>query len=79
MWRSLIIEPITPVSNRYCRPYLKVAFGRDVATTPNSYGVEYANGRSASIIVEGNEVGKIGEISDFVRQSHRIRVPVASL
>jgi phenylalanyl-tRNA synthetase beta subunit len=28
--------------------------------------------------VEGKEVGKIGEISDLVRQSHRIRVPVAA-
>jgi phenylalanyl-tRNA synthetase beta subunit len=58
--------------------YFKVAFGRDVTTTPNSYDGEYANGRSASIIVEGKEVGKIGEISDLVRQSHRIRVPVAA-
>jgi phenylalanyl-tRNA synthetase beta chain len=58
--------------------FLRVAFGKDVATTPNSYSGEYTIGRSASIIVEGNEVGKIGEISDFVRQSHRIRVPVAA-
>jgi phenylalanyl-tRNA synthetase beta chain len=58
--------------------YFKVAFGRDITTTPNSYDGEYANGRSASIIVEGKEVGKIGEISDLVRQSHRIRVPVAA-
>ena len=40
--------------------------------------MEYTIGRSASIKVEGNEVGKIGEISDFVRQSHRVRVPVAA-
>lgn len=58
--------------------FLRVAFGKNVATTPNSYSGEYTTGRSASIIVEGNEVGKIGEISDFVRQSHRIRVPVAA-
>jgi phenylalanyl-tRNA synthetase beta chain len=58
--------------------YFKVAFGRDVTTTPNSYDGEYADGRSASIMVEGKEVGKIGEISDLVRQSHRIRVPVAA-
>ena len=58
--------------------FLKVAFGKDIVTTPNSYGVEYTIGRSASIKVEGNEVGKIGEISDFVRQSHRVRVPVAA-
>lgn len=58
--------------------YFKVAFGSDVTTTPNSYDGEYADGRSASIMVEGKEVGKIGEISDLVRQSHRIRVPVAA-
>jgi phenylalanyl-tRNA synthetase beta chain len=58
--------------------FLKVAFGKDVATTPNSYSGEYTNGRSANIMVEGSEVGKIGEISDFVRQNHRIRVPVAA-
>jgi phenylalanyl-tRNA synthetase beta chain len=58
--------------------FLKVAFGKDVATRPNSYSEEYANGRSANIIVEGSDVGKIGEISDFVRQNHRIRVPVAA-
>ena len=54
--------------------FLKVAFGKNVVTTPNSYAVEYTVGRSASIIVEGNEVGNIGEISDSVRYSHRIRV-----
>jgi phenylalanyl-tRNA synthetase beta chain len=58
--------------------FLKVAFGKNVVTTPSSYAVEYNVGRSANIIVEGNEVGKIGEISDSVRQSHRIRVPVAA-
>ncbi len=58
--------------------FLKVAFGKNVVTTPSSYAVEYTVGRSANIIVEGNEVGKIGEISDSVRQSHRIRVPVAA-
>jgi phenylalanyl-tRNA synthetase beta subunit len=29
-------------------------------------------------MVEGKIVGRIGEISDSVRQSHRIRVPVAA-
>jgi phenylalanyl-tRNA synthetase beta chain len=58
--------------------FLKVTFGKDVETTPNSSKGEYATGRSASIIVEGKEVGKIGEISDFVRQIHRIRVPVTA-
>ena len=58
--------------------FLKVAFGKDVVTTPNCYDGEYAIDRSASVIVEENEVGKIGEINDFVRQSHRIRVPVAA-
>ena len=58
--------------------FLKVAFGKNVVTTPSSYAVEYTTGRAAKIMVEGNEVGKIGEISDSVRQSHRIRVPVAA-
>ncbi len=57
---------------------LKVSFGKEVTTTPNSYSGEYSEARSASIIVEGIEVGKIGEINDFVRQTHRIRVPVAA-
>jgi phenylalanyl-tRNA synthetase beta chain len=58
--------------------FLKVAFGKEAVTTPLAYSVEYAKGRSAGIVVEGNTVGKIGEISGFVRQSHRIRVPIAA-
>jgi phenylalanyl-tRNA synthetase beta chain len=59
--------------------FLKVAFGKDAVTVPpNSSSGEYADGRSADIILEGSIVGKIGEISDFARQSHRIRVPVAA-
>ncbi|MGI0042360.1 MAG: phenylalanine--tRNA ligase subunit beta [Nitrososphaeraceae archaeon] len=58
--------------------FLKVAFGKDVTTIPSSHSGEYANGRSADIMLEGKIVGRIGEISDFVRQSHRIRVPVAA-
>ena len=59
--------------------FLKVAFGKDAVTgPPNSSSGEYADGHSADIILEGNIVGKIGEISDFARQSHRIRVPVAA-
>jgi len=59
--------------------FLKVAFGKDAETTPpNSHSREYSNGRSADIIMEGSVVGKIGEISDFARQNHRIRVPVAA-
>lgn len=58
--------------------FLKVGFGKDVITIPSSHSGEYANGRSADIMVEGKIVGRIGEISDFVKQSHRIRVPVAA-
>lgn len=58
--------------------FLKVAFGKDVTTIPSSHSGEYANGRSADIVVEGKIAGRIGEISDSVRQSHRIRVPVAA-
>ena len=58
--------------------FLKVAFGKDVTTIPSSQSGEYANGRSADIMVEGKIVGRIGEISDSVMQSHRIRVPVAA-
>lgn len=57
---------------------MKVAFGKDVTTIPSSHSGEYTNGRSADIMVEGKIVGRIGEISDFVRQSHRMRVPVAA-
>ncbi|HZD36430.1 MAG TPA: phenylalanine--tRNA ligase subunit beta [Nitrososphaeraceae archaeon] len=57
---------------------LKVAFGKEVGTTPLDYGGGYASGRSASILVGENNVGKIGEISDFVKRNHRIRVPVAA-
>jgi phenylalanyl-tRNA synthetase beta chain len=58
--------------------FLTAAFGKGVVTTPMAFGGEYTNGRSASIIVEENDVGKIGEISDPVRQNYRIRVPVAA-
>ena len=59
--------------------FLKVAFGKDAVTAPpNSSSGEYSDGRSADIILEGSIVGKIGEISDFARESHRIRVPVAA-
>lgn len=58
--------------------FLKVTFGKEVGTTPVDYREGYACGRSASIVVGGNNVGKIGEISDFVKQNHRIRVPIAA-
>jgi phenylalanyl-tRNA synthetase beta chain len=58
--------------------FMKIGFGKDVLTSPSSYSEEYAKARSASIIVDGSEVGKIGEISDLVRQNHKIRVPVAA-
>jgi phenylalanyl-tRNA synthetase beta chain len=58
--------------------FLKVGFGKDVITIPSSHSGEYAKGRSADIVVEGKIVGRIGEISDFVKQRHRIRVPVAA-
>ncbi|MGH9924825.1 MAG: phenylalanine--tRNA ligase subunit beta [Nitrososphaeraceae archaeon] len=58
--------------------FLKVGFGKDVITIQSSHSGEYANGRSADIMVEGKIVGRIGEISDFVKQRHRIRVPVAA-
>lgn len=58
--------------------FLKVGFGKDVITIQSSHSGEYTNGRSADIMVEGKIVGRIGEISDFVKQRHRIRVPVAA-
>ena len=57
--------------------FLKTAFGKDV-TTRNSHNGMYATGRSATIEIDGRNVGNIGEISDVVKQNHRIRAPVAA-
>lgn len=58
--------------------FMKIAFDKDVLTNPSPYSGEYSQARSASIIVDGDDVGKIGEISDLVRQNHKVRLPVAA-
>jgi phenylalanyl-tRNA synthetase beta chain len=58
--------------------FMRIAFGKDVLTIPIPYNGEYTKARSASIIVDGDDVGMIGEISDLVRQNHKVRVPVAA-
>ena len=55
--------------------FLKTGFNIDVSTKALNYP-SFEKGRCASIVLDGKEIGMVGEVSNKIKDEYKIRVPV---